>query len=401
MRRRRIFIAACMLAAVSVMVAAEPGTKVVQADNSACFMPLEGVQKDASARIMSLKGVQKDASARKSAANFEMDVKLSDKEQAELFKEYESQGIQRKDGVLYYNDKLVRCLVDTACVVKVNEAGGRTANFSNICTYINSDGKVDLCVVREEASAKAGGDKAFGKIKTVKQVSSIMSLANIVSAQSLVKIAEMEYAKGGISAISGLLPCLPSEFISAFAKDLAKKGSYSEIRCFVPFVCEDTVAEIVNSGYERGGISAVGCFVPYLSQESLEKFSKKVMNKNDIDALEYTAGYLNVDLVDAIVRKLDAKEEHIAGIAAFASADAVKELAESRYEKSGVSGIIELLPIMPKSMVNTFVNKAANKKDYAAVKKMAPYASKKTLRKVAEKMKTEGKSLAGLKDYIK
>ena len=384
MKMNRIFTAVCTLAAVSAVAAAEPGA-MAQADNSAY--------------IMTLKGVQKNTSVGKSAGSFDLGVDLSDVEQAKLFEEYENFGIERKDGLLYYYDKPVRYFIDTGSIVTVNQAGGRTINYGNICTYTNSDGTVDICVVREESANNAGA--SFGKIKTIEQVSSLESLLGVVSAQSLIKIAEIEYAKGGIAAISDLLPFLPSESISIFAKDLAEKGSYSEVKSIVWFLCEDTVAEIAESGYERIGFSAVRGLVTHLSKESLAELSKKAMNKNDIDALEYMAFYLDNDSVDAILKKLDSKGERVAGVATFASAETLKELADSRYKKSGVSGLSELLPVMPKSMVNTFVNKAANKKDYTAVQKMAPYAGKKTLKKVAKKMQAEGKSIAGLEAYIK
>ena len=387
MRINRIITAACTLAAVSAVAVAGPGVRIAQADNSAY--------------IMALKGIQENIPAGKSAGNFDISVDLSEEEQVTLFEEYENCGIQRKDGLLYYNDKPVRYFADTGGIVTVNEAGGRTIDYSYICTYVNSDGAIDIYTVREQPTGKAEGSVTFGKIETIKQASSLEEMVGFVSTQSLVKIAEMEYVKGGLAAISSLLPFLPSESDSIFAKDLAEKGSYSEVKSIAGFLSEDTVAEIAGSGYGNVGISAVRGLLPYLSQESLVELSKKATDKSDCKALEYIASYLDVDAVDAIVKELDSKGEDASGVAAFASDKALKELAESRYKKAGVSGISKLFPIMPKSMVNTFVKKAADKKDYTAVQKMAPYAGKKALKKVAKKMQAEGKSIAGLKDYIK
>lgn len=386
MKMNKIFTAVCALAAVSAVAVAEPGVRLARADNSVC--------------IMSLKGVGKDISIKKSAGSFSMGVSLSKEEQAKLFAEYESYGIYNKDGLLYYKDEPVRYFVDTGSVVTVNEAGGRTTNCSNICTYINGDGAVNIYTVRGQEADGAGGT-AFGKIETVGQASAIEGMVGFASTPSLAKIAEMEYEKGGLAAIRAVLPFLPAEAVAVFAEDLAEKGSYSEVRSIAEFLSEDAVAEATYSGYKRAGISAVRGLLPFLSQESLVELSRRAADKNDCDALEHMAFYLEADYVDAIVKELDSKGERVAGVAVFASEKALKELAESRYKKAGIAGLSELLPIMPKSMVNTLVKEAANKKDYAAVQKMAPYAGKKTLKKVAKKMQAEGKSIAGLKDYIK
>ena len=59
------------------------------------------------------------------------------------------------------------------------------------------------------------------------------------------------------------------------------------------------------------------------------------------------------------------------------------------------------MPIMPKEMVNKYIQKAAKKKDYKGVEKMAPYASKKVVKKIADKMRTEGRSIAKIMAFIK
>ena len=387
MRINRNFIAACMLAAFSIAAVEEPWAKLAQAGSPAIIVGAEENQKKIT---------------EKSDSKFIMDKDLSEEMQKDLFAEYEKFGIYNKEGALYYNDKPVRCFVDTHKMIEnKNQAGGKTITFSNICTYVDWDGAVDVYTIRKETAKTAESSKVLGDIESVQRALAIEDMVPFVSAQSLAKIVETVYAEGGISAVYKIVPYISQEAISSVARNAAANGDYRTLKDIVQFLSEDTVTEIVNSEYEKAGISNVHSLLLFMSQESLGELAQKAADKNDIESLAQMAFCVNVRYLDKIVLQLECKGKHIAGIAPFISGEALEDVVKSEYKNGGASAIYELLPIMPKEMVNKYIQKAAKKKDYKGVEKMAPYASKKVVKKIADKMRTEGRSIAKIMAFIK
>lgn len=388
MKMNKILTAACVLAAVSTVAVGIPETKTVLADSSG--------------NIMDSKKKQDDISFEKPGNNFDIAEDLSDGEQKELFEEYKKSGIVNKDGVLYYQNKPVRCFIDTGRMLeRVNEAGGKTITYRNICTYVNWNGTINIYTVRKETADKGGSSKAFGKIENVGQASSLGDMVAFVSARSLMKIAETGYDREGMSAICEILPFMPQESLNNLAKKALENGNYDELTDMAQYLSEEMISSLVSSEYGRTGLAGVQKLLPLMSQESIGRLAKEAAGKKDYDSLGKMAFWVNSYLLDDIAKKLESRGESVIVIAPFMTENALTEVAESVYKRAGVSAIYELLPYLPKKAVNQFAKKAANQKNYGAVEKMAPYASKKVMKQIAEKMLAEGKSIQAIANYIK
>jgi len=238
MAMKKILTAACVLAAASTVAAAGSGVKAAQPGGSSY--------------IMDLRKAQEDVSSGKPETNIDLGEGISGEVQENLFAEYEKYGIVNENGVLYYHNKPIRCFADTCKIIEnMNEYGGKTITYKNICTYVNWAGSIDLYTVREEIEKKAGSSLTFGKIESIEQASSIEDLASSVSAQSLMKIVEIGYGETWNSEVYKIIPFLPHEFVDNFAIQAAENGNYDGVKDLLPFLSEETVAQIADKEYDR------------------------------------------------------------------------------------------------------------------------------------------------------
>ncbi len=382
MRMNKILTAVCVLTAVSTVAVGISGVKIALADSSGYIMDS---QKN-----------QDDISFGKFGNNFDMAKDLSDEEQKKLFDEYKKSGIYNKDGVLYYQNKPVRCFIDTCRMLeRVNEAGGKTITSKNICTYTNWDGTIDLYTVRKETANKGESSKTFGKIESVEQASSLGDMVAFVSAQSLIKITETGYDRGGMSAIYEILPFIPQESLSNLAKKVIDNGNYDEFIDMAGFLGEEVVAAIAETEYERIGISGVRELLPFLSQESVNRLAQKAVN-NELFP------FISQESIYALAKNaaVDGNYDELTGMAQFLSEEMISEIVISEYRRTGLAGVQELLPLMSQKSIGKLAKEAADKKDYDSLGQMAFWVNSYLLDDIAKELESKGESVIVIAPFM-
>ncbi len=395
MAMKKILTAACVLAAASTVAAAGSGVKAAQPGGSSY--------------IMDLRKAQEDVSSGKPETNIDLGEGISGEVQENLFAEYEKYGIVNENGVLYYHNKPIRCFADTCKIIEnMNEYGGKTITYKNICTYVNWAGSIDLYTVREEIEKKAGSSLTFGKIESIEQASSIEDLASSVSAQSLMKIVEIGYGETWNSEVYKIIPFLPHEFVDNFAIQAAENGNYDGVKDLLPFLSEETVAQIADKEYDRTGTSGIRELLPYLSEESIDRLAQKAVGTDnsveqpgDLNVHELLS-FMHQKSVYLLAQKAadNGNYEELKDLVQFLSEDMVTEIVNNIYDKVGISSIHALFPFMSSESRDRLAQKAVSKGDIDSLEQMAFYISMDVLDDIARKLEKKGERTAGIAPFL-
>ena len=213
-------------------------------------------------------------------ADIGTETKLSVVQQRELLEEYQKYGVSEDDGVLYYQNKPIRSLVDKYLERTYNEYGGRNTDTIRVYTYFNEAGAVDVKVIREDKIGKTKVTKVF---KDVEDIVKVMP-----------------------TAVTNMLMDIPKVSVNRFARNAAEEGRYADVKKIVPYADTDVVDEIAGKMVEEGerideiaayvsadfigelykkrGFFFVKRLLPDMSWEVLEGLASIAMEEKDYDA---------------------------------------------------------------------------------------------------------------------
>lgn len=241
------------------------------------------------------------------------DAKVTKTEQKKFFEEYKEHDIEEKNGILYYENKPIRCFADIYRVVKgdysVKEDGtiiGKTkgviVTYKGAYKYFNEKGTIDIYVERTKDT------KGFGKI--IKKGTSLIDFIYVMPEDIIKKVARQLEKRGEYKKLIAIACYLNSNTISNLASNMEKKGKYKElleIACFVDRSEMDKIAiKMVEKEKYQEVFDIVWCF----SQSTIDKIAKKAAKDKKYKEVSQIACFVSKNTLEEIAKKMTKEKEY-------------------------------------------------------------------------------------------
>lgn len=289
-----------------------------------------------------------------------MDTSLSADDQKKLFKQYKEYEIENKDGVLYYNKKPVRCFADIYGVVSYNENGGKTINSKSIYSYFNENGKVDVCIKRE--NIKSGEKWSFGKI-----INWSLSLKDMAFA-------------------------MPVKVINKLLAENIKKGNYDDLEILVVYADEEGINSAVNQIIAKGDYKIIENIAWNTAPSTLGRIALQLIEKNQYDVLTNIAAFLEKKDLEEVVETLCNKKEYdvFSGMLWALDKSIVDKYAKQFADNGEFNALYNIAWNVSITTIGEIANKFVEDKQYEALQNIICFVDKKDTDRIARKLYEQG-----------
>lgn len=343
--------------------------------------------------------VKKVNTSQKKANNPDITTNFTEEEQKRLLKEYKEQGIKQKNGILYYENKPVRCFTDIYREKSYNAYGGVTTNYKSVYSYFNEDGKTDVYVERE--SIKTGEEWSYGKVITQGQAledfifaipqeyinkmldksarkgnyKDIETFIIFAGQESIDRAANQIVANGDYEVLENIIWNVSPKTRGAVAVQLAEKGKYSALQCIISFLESGDLKKVADILCKKEAYNAFCDIAWALKGNIIDGYAKQFAEKGEYDVVCNIACFLSQDVTGEIAGQIaeNKKYDELRSIICFVSGADADKIAEKLYEKGEYEGLGVISWNISKSILEKLAKKMAENGDYDALVSIAPY----------------------------
>ncbi|MCI9079360.1 MAG: hypothetical protein HFH68_10625 [Lachnospiraceae bacterium] len=303
-----------------------------------------------------------NVSVKKKENGIIVDTSLSAGDQKKLFKQYKEYEIKNKDGVLYYNNKLVRCFADIYGVESYNANGGKTINSKSIYSYFNENGDVDVCIKRE--NIKNGEKWSFGKITNW-----TLSLEDIAFA-------------------------MPEKVINKLLAESVKKGNYNDIEVLFIYADKESINSAVKQIMANGGYKIIEGLAWNMNIEPsvLGRVAIELIEKSQYDVLTNIAAFLERKDLEEVAKILYSKKEYnvFSGISWAFDKSTIDKYAKQFADKGEFEALYNIAWNVSSSTIGEIAKQFVENKQYEALQKIICFVDKEETDKIARKLYEQG-----------
>lgn len=337
----------------------------------------------------------------KNKGNPVITTNFTEEEQKSLLKEYKEHGIEQKKGILYYQNKPVRCFADIYREKLYNEYGGVTTNYKSVYSYFNEDGKTDVYVERE--SIKAGEKWQHGKIITQGQsledfvfaipqecinkmldksvrkdnYKDIETFIIFAGQENIDRAANQIVANGDYDVLDKIIWNVTPQVTETIAEQMVEKGKYNELQSIICFIEGQDLKKVADTIYKKGAYDAFSGIAWALKGTIMDGYAKQFVDKGEYDVLCNIAWSVSQDVIGEIAGQLveNKKYDELRSIICFVSRDDVDKIAENLYDKGEYEGLNNIVWNVSKDTLEKLAKKMVEKDDYDTLVLIAPYLS--------------------------
>lgn len=125
--------------------------------------------------------------------------------------------------------------------------------------------------------------------------------------------------------------------------------------------------------------------LPFISNDLIDKLARKVTEQGDYSAINELAPFLSGTTIDEIAKKMMCEGKDISEVLPFVSAGAVAELAETSYQKRGLSSLEDLFPFMSQEALRKIAEREYKINGLYNLEAIAPFLDRSCLSELAKK----------------
>lgn len=224
---------------------------------------------------------------------------FTEEEQKGLLKEYKEQGIEQKNGILYYKNEPVRCFADIYKEKSNNKNGGITIKYKSVYSYFNENGVTDIYVERK--SIKAGEEWQHGKI--IAQGQSLEDFVFAIPQECVNKMLDKSVRKDNYKDLEIFIIYAGRESIDNAAKQIAANGDYDILNNIIYMIDSKVTGEIAELLVEKGEYNALQDIIFFIESQDLEKVADLLYNKGAYDVVSDIAYLVSGDVMEEIEKQ--------------------------------------------------------------------------------------------------
>lgn len=214
-------------------------------------------------------------------ANIGTDTELSEKQQKELLMEYQKYGVSEDKGILYYQGKAIRSLVDKYLETTYKENGARNVDTVRVYTYFNEAGTVDVKAVREDKAGKTKIRKIFREVTNIVELkpTAVTNIVIDIPRESVNRLARNAAEESRYTDVKKIISYVDTDVVDEIAEKMV--GEEERIDEIVSYVSADFIGELTETAYRKWGFSFVRRLLPHVPQETLSSLAKMAEEKKD------------------------------------------------------------------------------------------------------------------------
>ena len=160
--------------------------------------------------------------------------------------------------------------------------------------------------------------------------------------------------------------------------------SSEEISKVAPILRPDQV-DVIYESKKGHSMREIEMLLPFLSEDLVDQLATNAVKEGKEHDLAILLPFVSEDTVSDIAHKMVEEGKNIAEIASFVDEDDIGEFADKLYQKSGIAGLVDLLPFICEEQLEQIAEQAYAKEGLLKFELLAPYLEEDYLNALAEK----------------